>query len=114
MSLEGHNGADNMMAGRGGICLVMLAFPFILILAFSSFPKSSKAADEDNKARALLSEASDQAEKAADLPHVPLPQHNHPKDLSLSEKAAVAVAGLVGPATPTSVFDFSAETIGRG
>ncbi len=50
-------------------------------------------------------------EKVADLPHVP--QHIHQKDLSLSEKAAVAVAGLVGPGAPKSVFDFRAETIGE-
>ena len=56
------------------------------------------------------SDRSDAVDKIADLPHVP--QHNHAKDMSLSEKAAVAVAELVGPSTPKSVFDFWATTIG--
>ena len=93
----------------------MVSFPIILLLAFSSFPKSPKAdASEKNEESPKSStENIDFAEKIADLPHAPLMQHNHPKDLSLSEKAAVAVAGLVGPGTPNSVFDFRATTIGR-
>jgi hypothetical protein len=99
---------------RGGACLVLLAFPLILLLAFSSFPKSSipKDQDKENSPRALT-DSSDHFDKSADLPHVPLVQHSHSKDLSLSEKAAVAVAGLVGPGAPTSVFDFSARTTGE-
>jgi hypothetical protein len=91
----------------------MVAFPLILLLAFSSFPKSSKTEIGDNKEESpkSLSENIELAEKTADLPHAPLLQHSH-KDLSLSEKAAVAVAGLVGPGTPKSVFDFRATTIG--
>ncbi len=92
----------------------MVAFPLILLLAFSSFPKSTKTdVDEKNEESLKSSSENIDAEKTADLPHVPLFQHNHPKDLSLSEKAAVAVAGLVGPGTPNSVFDFRATTIGE-
>ena len=103
-----------ILIGRGGACLVLLAFPLVLILAFSSFPKSTTSNDQslENSPR-QISESSEKSEKSADLPHVPLVQHNHPKDLSLSEKAAVAVAGLVGPGAPTSVFDFRATTIGK-
>ena len=101
-----------MFSFRGGVCLILLAFPLILILAFSSFPKSSTHDPEDNQGDAVRSQSDAQvAEKSADLPHVP--QHIHQKDLSLSEKAAVAVAGLVGPGAPTSVFDFRAKTIGN-
>lgn len=93
---------------------MLLAFPLILLMAFSSFPKSSTPNDQDKEiSPRALTDSSDHSEKSADLPHVPLVQHNHPKDLSLSEKAAVAVAGLVGPGAPTSVFDFSARTIGE-
>jgi len=87
----------------------MMAFPLILLLAFSSFPKSAKTeVGEKNEESPKSSSENIDAEKTADLPHVPLLQH---KDLSLSEKAAVAVAGLVGPGTPNSVFDFRATTI---
>jgi hypothetical protein len=100
---------------RGGACLVMVAFPLILLLAFSSFPKSPtpEVGEKNEESPKSSSENNDLAEKTADLPHAPLLQHNHPKDLSLSEKAAVAVAGLVGPGTPNSVFDFRATTIGH-
>jgi hypothetical protein len=88
----------------------MVAFPLILLLAFSSFPKSTKTeVGEKSEESPKSSSENIDAEKTADLPHVPLLQH---KDLSLSEKAAVAVAGLVGPGTPNSVFDFRATTIG--
>ena len=94
--------------------MVMVAFPLILLLAFSSFPKSPKTeiGGENEESPKSSSENLELAEKPADLPHAPLLQHNHPKDLSLSEKAAVAVAGLVGPGSPKSVFDFRATTIG--
>ena len=101
-----------LLCFRGGACLVLVAFPLILLLAFSSFPKSPKTEINDKNEESSKSTENPVSEKSADLPHAPLLQHNHPKDLSLSEKAAVAVAGLVGPGTPTSVFDFRASTIG--
>jgi hypothetical protein len=91
-----------------------VSFPLILLLAFSSFPQSPKTeiSDKNEESSKSAENILNRQEKTADLPHAPLLQHSHPKDLSLSEKAAEAVAGLVGPGTPTSVFDFRATTIG--
>ena len=98
------------MSGRGGACLVLLVLPLIILLVFSQIPNTAHAIDEDKEAESARSPSENSHDdKGAELPHSPFVQHSHPKDLSLSEKAAVAVAGLVGPGTPKSVFDFRAK-----
>jgi hypothetical protein len=98
---------------RGGAGIILLAFPFILFLTFSKAPTTEHTDVDQNDVRPQpLAHQKEQISENNDLPHLPNQAPSPSKDMSLSEKAAEAVAGLVGPGTPKSVHNFRATTIG--